>query len=72
MGLYITKMIVEQFEGEVWVKSNVGEGSTFGFTFRLSELSNDCDDKQNRILNKETINSRRHKIIMKKLHFLEI
>lgn len=33
MGLHITKMIVEQFDGEVWVESEVGVGSTFGLSF---------------------------------------
>lgn len=37
MGLHITKMIVEQFGGKVWVNSQLGVGSTFGLSFQLSE-----------------------------------
>jgi len=40
MGLHITKSIVTQFGGEVNVRSEVGTGSTFGFTFKLSQLHN--------------------------------
>jgi signal transduction histidine kinase len=32
MGLWIVKQIVEQHEGEVWVKSKIGYGATFGFS----------------------------------------
>ena len=37
LGLYITKMIVTQFGGEVECRSKVGEGSTFCLTFELYE-----------------------------------
>jgi signal transduction histidine kinase len=36
LGLYITKMIVNAFDGQVSVESTVGVGSTFGLTFQLS------------------------------------
>jgi signal transduction histidine kinase len=35
MGLWIVKQIVEQHEGEVWVKSKVGYGATFGFNLPI-------------------------------------
>lgn len=35
IGLAITKQLVEQQEGKMWVKSKIGEGSTFGFTMPL-------------------------------------
>lgn len=44
LGLYITKMIVEQFEGEVGVESTVGQGSNFKLEFKLSE-----QEQQNRV-----------------------
>ena len=41
LGLYITKMIVEQFGGTVGVDSAIGRGSTFHMQFELSEQEND-------------------------------
>jgi signal transduction histidine kinase len=35
LGLYIAKMMVEEHPGRIWVKSNLGEGSTFHFTLPL-------------------------------------
>jgi signal transduction histidine kinase len=35
LGLYITKMIVTQFEGQVSVKSKIGEGSSFCLSFGI-------------------------------------
>ena len=32
LGLYLSKAIVHAHGGNIWVKSNKGEGSTFGFT----------------------------------------
>ena len=31
LGLYISKMLVEVHDGEIWVNSKVGQGSQFGF-----------------------------------------
>ena len=36
LGLYISKMVVTQFKGEVSVESVVGEGSSFYFSFELA------------------------------------
>ena len=37
LGLAITKALVEKMDGEVWVESEVGEGSEFTFTLKLQE-----------------------------------
>ena len=36
LGLYITKVLVEAHEGQLWVESEVGKGSTFFFSLPLS------------------------------------
>ena len=37
LGLHICKLICEQFDGDCTVESQVGIGSKFTFTFKLSE-----------------------------------
>lgn len=35
LGLYITKSLVEMHHGKIWVKSEVGQGSTFSFSLPI-------------------------------------
>jgi signal transduction histidine kinase/ActR/RegA family two-component response regulator len=45
LGLAISKNIVEMMGGEIWVRSESGEGATFGFTMKLERASaSPCDD----------------------------
>lgn len=60
LGLYITKMIVEQFEGEVGVKSEVGKGAAFKMTFKLSK--DEGSQKIERRKNPKSINRKINKI----------
>jgi signal transduction histidine kinase len=39
LGLAIVKSIVERHHGQVWLESELGEGSTFYFTVPLGELT---------------------------------
>jgi signal transduction histidine kinase/DNA-binding response OmpR family regulator len=39
LGLAIVKSIVERHDGQVWLESELGEGSTFYFTVPLGELT---------------------------------
>ena len=52
LGLYITKMIVKQFQGQVSVESEPGRGSTFNLAFKLSKQEADQGVKVLRMFNK--------------------
>jgi len=51
LGLAITKRIVEMMEGEIWVNSEPGRGSTFAFTVLLKR-----EDKERRRMLAEGVN----------------
>ena len=40
LGLTITKQLVELMNGEIWVESEYGEGSSFQFTIEFDKVSN--------------------------------
>ena len=46
LGLTISKRIIEQFDGEVSMHSIEGEGSTFAFTLKLFDKSDQENNKQ--------------------------
>lgn len=50
LGLPITKQLVELQGGNIWVESQLGEGSRFYFTLPIAKGNNESGEKHNQVL----------------------
>jgi CheY-like chemotaxis protein/anti-sigma regulatory factor (Ser/Thr protein kinase) len=46
LGLFISKSIVEMMDGEVWIESEIGVGSTFAFTVKMQCGAEETDGSE--------------------------
>ena len=51
LGLHISKMICQQFGGDIFCSSEWGKGTTFTFLIALDELIENSINKEERIRN---------------------
>ena len=47
LGLAITKNIIEMMDGKVWINSELGKGSTFGFTIQMKRSADTSNENVN-------------------------
>ena len=56
LGLSISKGLIDRMNGDIWVNSELGKGSTFGVTFKLNiDRKNDPEQKFSAIKNKNIL-----------------
>ena len=56
LGLHISKMICNQFGGDIFCSSEWGKGTTFTFLIALDELMENSSDRDQRIINPQIKN----------------
>ena len=55
LGLSISKKIVELMHGDIWIESEVGKGSTFGFTVKVQKRKGKSYAKVSRKIDRESV-----------------
>jgi PAS domain S-box-containing protein len=63
LGLSITKSLVEMHGGQMWVRSKLGEGSTFGFSLPVARLS-EAELQHREYLDREPANNGRKILVV--------
>jgi CheY-like chemotaxis protein len=55
LGLIISKTIVEKMGGKIWIKSELGKGSIFGFTVLMKQAIEDTSEDELAAKNKSSV-----------------
>jgi len=70
LGLVISKTIVEMMGGKIWINSDLGKGSTFGFTVMMRQATEDSEEDA-LITNKSSIHNNLEQFKEKKILLVE-
>lgn len=65
LGLVISKQIVEQFEGDIKLESEVGVGSAFTFTFKIYPLEDEIEPDEEQIVLRSQFRCNSKKLVFK-------